>query len=188
MDDPFAEARRQYEKYLESVSHLRMDEQTLLSLPDEEVEQALCDLVLARIGFDYDREVEILTGLPPGVQAVYTTTQLENEVCNGGFNQYFWNSSGRFAPLALSGLKLIGAKSHAILLDQAIALQAMEESSMRKYREADTLESFAESYEHTGLNALDDEFYELEDLSPYRVRFIRQHPDLCVETQGDSSR
>ena len=47
---------------------------------------------------------------------------------------------------------------------------------MQKYKDRDTLEAFSESYEHTKLNQLDDEFYDLaEDLSALRIKYIRAH-------------
>jgi hypothetical protein len=49
-------------------------------------------------------------------QEVIALFWLEGDVLNGGFDQYFANSSDDLAPLALSGLKRIGAtKTHRIL-------------------------------------------------------------------------
>ena len=45
---------------------------------------------------------------------------LEAEVMNGGFDQYFWNSSGDLLPQACSGLQRLGMPITLGLVDQAI--------------------------------------------------------------------
>ena len=40
--------------------------------------------------------------------------ELESEVNNGGFQQYFYNSSGALAPHVVSALKAIGAQGTSI--------------------------------------------------------------------------
>jgi hypothetical protein len=41
-------------------------------------------------------------------------------VNNGGFDQYFFNSSGALAPVAVDALRAVGANRTAIILEQAI--------------------------------------------------------------------
>jgi hypothetical protein len=47
---------------------------------------------------------------------------LDGEVNNGGFDQYFWNSTGNDAEAALAGLKDMGATAAAALLERAMAV------------------------------------------------------------------
>jgi hypothetical protein len=47
--------------------------------------------------------------------------ELEAEVNNGGFEQYFSNSSGRLAPHAGGALRAIGAEAMAAIVDQAFS-------------------------------------------------------------------
>jgi len=47
---------------------------------------------------------------------------LEGEVMNGGFDQYFFNSTGNEAEIALAGLKAMGATAAAALLERAMAV------------------------------------------------------------------
>jgi hypothetical protein len=148
----------------------------LESMPDEEIEYAVFDTLLAAIGDDYERETEIVSAWSPGQQMLYTTIILEGEVNNGGFNQYFWNTEGKFADQALAGFRLVEAEQYAGILQRAIAVQKQEAPEMQKYKDRDTLEAFSESYEHTKLNKLDDEFYDsTEDLSALRTKYIRAH-------------
>jgi hypothetical protein len=48
--------------------------------------------------------------------------ELESEVNNGGFYQYFWNSSGALAPHSIEALKEIGADATAALAREALTL------------------------------------------------------------------
>src|SRR5207253_6180924 len=44
------------------------------------------------------------------------------EVMNGGFHQYFHNSSGDIAPFAIEGLKAVGATESLRILERALAI------------------------------------------------------------------
>jgi hypothetical protein len=48
--------------------------------------------------------------------------ELESEVNNGGFYQYFWNRTGALAPYVVDALKAIGAVATAGIAQQALAL------------------------------------------------------------------
>jgi len=153
----------------------------LQDIPDEKLEQAIVDYILTKINDKYDNESRVVRGLSTGLRAVYTTWIVEGEVNNGGFNQYFWNTRGVFADDAVAGFKLFGANAHADLMRRAIAIRKEEAAKMAKFRERGTLEAFSESYEHTKLSKLDDEYYDLTDnLGQLRIRFIRQHPEMFV--------
>jgi hypothetical protein len=153
----------------------------LEEIPDEELEVALFDHGLVMVNNSKNSEYETVMALPRGVRMVYTTWLAEAEVNNGGFNQYFWNSAGQFAHEALQDFELISATGHAALMKRAIAIAKREQATMEKYRKENTLEAFSESYKHTELNGLDDEFYDLEeDLSALRIKYIREHPQSVV--------
>ncbi|HXG65616.1 MAG TPA: DUF4375 domain-containing protein [Blastocatellia bacterium] len=173
---------RRIQGFMNRKKYPVLNEQILADIEDDELEQAIIDYVLDKIEGHYDKEYEIVTSLSEGFQAVYCTFFLEAEVDNGGFNQYFWNSSGEFATEALDGLRLIGANEHAALMEAAIKIYAKEEPLHRRFRLENTLEAFRESYKHTRLNEVDRRFYKLEALSPKRIRYIREHPE---EFRGD---
>jgi hypothetical protein len=155
-----------------------MTREELARLSDSDVEQAILDRIAAVIAADPAREGEIVRGLPLGAQMLYATSWVEAEVDNGGFQQYFWNSTGQFANEALAGFDLLGAKDHAGLMRRAIAIADAERPTREKYQAQDSAEAFSESYEHTRLGDLDEEFYDLADLSSVRVRLIRERPEL----------
>jgi Domain of unknown function (DUF4375) len=54
--------------------------------------------------------------------AFYFNQEIEREVNNGGFDQYFKNSSGRYANDTIDTLKLVGANKTAKILESAIEI------------------------------------------------------------------
>lgn len=167
------------EAYKNRRRYTSFDQQTLDAIADHDLETAILDYVGYKIGDDYENEYKTVTNLSKGFQAVYTTFWVEAEVNNGGFNQYFWNSSGQFAIEAVEGFGAIGAPKHADLMKRAVAIFIKEMPKMKQYYELDTLDSFSESYDKTDLNKLDDEFYECdENLSALRTKYIRANSHL----------
>ena len=164
------------------------DRATLASISNDDLELAIQDYVYARIGDDSANEDARLAELSPGFRAVFTTLCVEAEVRNGGFNQYFWNSEGKLADLAVEGFRHIGAPEYADLMKRAIATWRDENDVIEPFREVGTIEAFSESYEHSKLGDLDHEFYELvkvSDLSHLRIAFIRTHEHEFITTKAD---
>lgn len=58
--------------------------------------------------------------LTPAEKHLLSIRMLDSEVKNGGFAQYFFNSSGGRWPESLAGLEAAGAKQHATLLRAAL--------------------------------------------------------------------
>jgi hypothetical protein len=175
------EIKRSIREFNARTIYPSLDVETLSRIPDDKVEQAIFDYAQLKIGRQYDREVQIVRALAPGVRALYVTWLVDGEVNNGGFNQYFWNTRGELAEEAVTGFMLFGAAHHAALMQEAIQARAQEAPEMERFREDNTLESFSESYEHTKLGELDEKFYELaENLSELRLDLVRRRPDLFV--------
>ena len=65
----------------------------------------------------YGEKLDLLT---EPQKTFYFNQNLEREVNNGGFNQYFYNSSGDFAHETLISLRSIGANKTADILQQSI--------------------------------------------------------------------
>lgn len=150
--------------------------------PDSSLESALMQHVAWAIDQDYDREREIVDGLSPGLQTIYTTYLVETEVDNGGFNQYFFNSAGRLADIALAGFRTLGATEHERLMREAIAVYERMRPRLDSAREAGTMEAFSETYEGGEFEAIDRRFYDLDtDLSALRIQYIRTHLDQFVD-------
>jgi hypothetical protein len=164
------------EQYGYNPKYKQLTQTILAQEPDSSLEWAVLQHVAWAINQDYDREREIVRSLSPGLQMVYATHQVEAEVNNGGFNQYFFNSEGRLAELALSGFGKLGASDHERLMREAMAVYERVRPRLEKAREAGTAEAFSDTYEDGDFEALDEQFYELDtDLSALRIRYIRKH-------------
>jgi len=175
------EISKSIEEFENRKIYTKLDERTLQKINNDALEQAIMDYIDHKVGENYDRQYEIVTGLSKGFQAIYTTWWVEAEVNNGGFNQYFWNSSGEFAIEAIEGFKEIGAIRNAKLMEKAVTIAIKEMPEMKKFHKQGTLEAFSESYKHTKLNDLDDEFYKYEEnLSELRITYIRNNPQLFI--------
>lgn len=48
--------------------------------------------------------------VPRSVGLLYAAHFCQSEVCNGGFTQFFWNSTGVLGPEAVEGFRAIGRK------------------------------------------------------------------------------
>lgn len=73
----------------------------------------------------YGGESKYLRGLaklPVAARRLFTVHWCDSEVCNGGFHQFFSNSTGIVAPEALAGFRAIGAIQCAAILERAMSL------------------------------------------------------------------
>lgn len=157
----------------------RLDPTILASIADDEVEYAILDYVHAKINNRYDEEAAILAAMPAGIRALYVTSGVEDEVNNGGFNQYYWNSTGRFADDAVKAFEFFSARKHAELMQEANRIHAAEQAQIEKFKAQGTLQAFSDSYKVSKLGPLDERFYKLdENLSALRVAKIRSEPAL----------
>ena len=177
-------------KQLEEVKNRRkyasFDLATLRDIKDEHLEPAILDYIFARIARDPENKKQAVLALPRGFRSVYLSWLVEAEVLNGGFNQYFWNSSAEFAELTPAALTEIGSPEAAQIMRQAIATANAESATMGRFRAEGTVEAFLESYKHTKLNDLDDPFGELAaQFRALRLRYIRANENAFLAT-GDA--
>jgi hypothetical protein len=161
--------------------YLALSTDVLASIPDDKLEQAIIDFISEKAKKNGGDERKTLQNLPAGFLAVYATWVLEAEVNNGGYNQFFWNSSGEYADDAVRGFNRIGAPGLAALTAEAIEIQKKQAARTTGLKKRGTLEDFSESYQDNALNPLDDRFYKSNiDIGALRVKFIRENPKLFV--------
>ena len=102
-------------------------------------------------------------------------TELEMEVNNGGFHQYYWNSSGDHALETVDALRSLGAEHTANLLAAANAVFGGEGPSADREQRGIQLDALGGSAT-TRWFELDGAFFEYKDkLSALAARFIRDH-------------
>ena len=147
------------------------------SIPDDNLEQTIFDNIYEIIGDDYKNELKNIQGLSLGQQAFWSTWVLEGEVNNGGFNQFYFNSSGQYSKMAEVGFKTIGAEKFADLIIKSNNIYDENKKRLEEFDDG-TMESFSESYKDNPLSELDTEFYalgEMESISSLRIKYIRKH-------------
>jgi len=124
-----------------------------------------------------DKEYEIVMSWNKSRQAIYMIVQLEAEVNNGGYNQFYFNSSGQFAQALPDALKLVGATKFADLTERANNTFEKDKSKITEHQDG-TIEGFSKSYENNPLHKFDDEFYKLNEtknLQKIQVDYIRKN-------------
>jgi hypothetical protein len=152
----------------------------LASLSADEVANAIVQHVELRAAeAGEENRDSMVRSLPLGTRAIYTTWLVDVEVNNGGFNQFFYNPYGQFAGLALAGYELLGTEEYASVMRGAIATYEAERETMRPFYEADSLEAFSQSYQHTQLGESDQRYYGLGDeIYTAWAAFVHRHPEL----------
>ncbi|PUV25076.1 DMP19 family protein [Sphingobacterium sp. DR205] len=144
---------------------------------DEMLLKVVYDNLYRKLSAAYDKEYEIVMSWNKSRQAIYMIVQLEAEVNNGGYNQFYSNSSGQFAKALPEALKLVGATKFADLTERANNTFEKEKSKITEHQDG-TVEGFSKSYENNPLNKFDDEFYKLNDaknLQKIQVDYIRKN-------------
>lgn len=154
----------------------------LKNIPDDRLEMAIIDYITdIRLKGDYKQEYHIIKSLSKGMQYIYITWSLDGEVNNGGFIQYFYNSSGIFAGDLIEALHNLKAFKTEKIASEAIDVYNKEKALHDRIKKDGSMESFMSSYGESELGRLDELFYKSgEDLSRLRIKYIRENPELFV--------
>ena len=157
--------------------HRTLTELTINTTSDDDLIQIVFDNLSEKFGGNYEKEFETVASWNRSRQAIYLIWLLEAEVNNGGFNQFYFNSSGKFYPLLPSALRLVGATKFADLTEKANNTYEKEYENITSHYDG-TLEGFSKSYEDNPLNEYDKTFYALcqvENLPQLQVDYIREN-------------
>lgn len=152
------------------------------SIRDEDLVLAIMDNMWVKMDKKMGNEFNIVSSLSEGRRAIFSTYLVEGEVNNGGFNQFYFNSSGQFAEMAEEGFACIGAREFAELMGRVNATYIREYDEITKDQDG-TLEGFSKSYEDNPLSEYDDEFYRLNEsasLDTLQVKFIRENREQFI--------
>lgn len=154
---------------------------------DDELWQIIFLALVPRVSGTMDEQYEIVKSWSAGLQMLWATQLVEDEVNNGGFNQYFFNRSGQWAEEAIDGFRLIGRNDRAAVVQAAINQFFADAPKLRKFYREHTMEAFMESYKHTDLGQFDQKWYSLPDFFAERTAYIRKHPEEFVLTAEPQS-
>ncbi|HMG15984.1 MAG TPA: DMP19 family protein [Saprospiraceae bacterium] len=133
-----------------------------------EIDNYICDL--CSNGDEIDKLTE------PQKQFYYNQC-LEREINNGGFNQYFLNSSGDFAHQTVQSLRTIRANTTADILQKAIDQFPDKKVPQDKTERQEILEQIQDSADPLW-EELDQKIFSYEDdLNTLNIEYIRQFKD-----------
>lgn len=111
-------------------------------------------------------------------KAFFFICELDGEVCNGGFNEYYFNPSGANRFEVEKTLELVGAVDFLNLMKRANACYETIKPELEKFDDG-TVENFSKSYEDNPFSEFDDEYYELNrdgHLFVLMSQFVKKHP------------
>jgi len=164
------------------AGHQPLTEKFIDTAADDAVIEAVIGELSERLGSSSAEYTTVMTW-NKARRSVYVAWQLDAEVNNGGFNQFYYNPSGKFYPLVPESLRYVGA---SLLADLALrANKTYEQQLNRIKKEQDgTPDGFSKSYKDNPLNEYDDAYYKLsrkENLEKLLVDFVRTHKSAFVQ-------
>ena len=160
-----------------------LTEQIIDTTSDENLLQVVFDNLSEKQPTDYEKEYETVMSWNKPRQAIYMIWALEAEVNNGGYNQFYFNSSGQFYKHLPDALTLVGANKFANLTKRANETFEKENPKITQHQDG-TLEGFSKSYDDNPLNKFDDEFYDLyktENLQQIQIEYIKTHKTEFID-------
>lgn len=137
---------------------VKIDIDKILIIEDETTAIIELDSKLNEIS-NYGEEIEKLT---ESQKIVLFVENLEREINNGGFNQFFFNSSGDFTHETVAALKTIKAFKTADIVTKSISVWPNQDVPKDRARRQDILEQI-ESQGNPIWNECDEEFYKYQD-------------------------
>jgi len=111
----------------------------------------------------------------PGQRALYVVTLCIREVCNGGLDQFFSNSSGMYAMEVRRALRLLGADEHAAAFDKALKVFPGAHALVDEGEREALLEAIPRARRQTMFEPPEEVFSGEERIWPYFQRYIDSH-------------
>lgn len=129
------------------------------SAPDNKLSQIITDYVRSKMNKRLSNEYDILMKEPEHLRTIYIISQVEAEVNNGGFAQFYSSTAGKLGEQAEKAFEAIHASQLANLIKKANSTYKAEGITDK-------------------LKSLDEQFYSLyekEDLCELKVKYIRKN-------------
>jgi len=164
-----------------------LTEGELKETPNDALVQKVISSVLEFVGelSNGEDEYERVRQAPKSAQFFWAMRLLESEVNNGGFEQYFWNSSCTLVDIALEAYQRIGADTYVDFVQRALAIMGSEPWATRRRQFDGDWRTYKRACP-PALDELNNEFYAArrgspesggQDTSLYerKVEYIRQN-------------
>lgn len=163
---------------IDPTGDLRLDREVARGAQTEQLDDLVLEPIFAAVSKTQDPDQVNLT---KGQRVVFLVSLLHYGVTNGGFDQYFFNSSGDLAPEALQALGMIGAPMAQNLLAEAMKqFPDIHYPTSRRARMG-IMEQLPE-ITAAQWNRLDSQFYASnEDIIELVRTFIRNNPAEFVK-------
>ena len=144
-----------------------LTEADLRTVPDKKLVQKVIDSVLDFVGeiSPGEEDYEFVSQTPESAQFFWAMRLMESEVNNGGFEQYFWNSSCTLADVAMKAYQAIGAHKYVLFLRRALELAGSGSWRDRRGRFSSDWKTYKDACPR-GMDALDNEFYAADGGDP----------------------
>jgi len=154
-----------------------LTEQIIDSVSDENLLWLVMDNLQQKQPKDFKSLYQTVMLWNKSQQAIYMIWELETEVNNGGFDQFYFNSSGQFYQHLPDALRLICANKFA---------DFVQEVNNTYERENEKIEEIwaGRCDEDSPLNDFSTRFYDLykeEDLYQLQIDYIRKHKTDFIE-------
>ena len=91
------EAYKVVEERLAKSDSKKLTRNNIDTISDKNLEQVIVDNISLKVNGDSENEYFVAKELTKPQQMIFIIEQVEAEVNNGGFNQFFYNSSGKFS-------------------------------------------------------------------------------------------
>lgn len=180
------EMKKQSATSAETSKHIPIDqeltEQCIDSTSDDDLLQLIFDHLSKKLPVDYRNEYETVMSWNSSMQAIYMIWVLEAEVNNGGYWQFYYNSSGPFYTHLPEALRRVGATQFADLTERANKVFENEKTTILQDNFTD---GFTKSDEDDPLSPFDTEFfalYQSENLEQIQVEYIRNHTKEFIDS------
>ena len=137
---------------------VKIDIETILKIEDETIAITELDSMLSIIS-NHGQEIDRLT---ESQKIVLIVENLEREINNGGFNQFFFNSGGQFAHETITALRTIKAFKTADIVSKSISAWPNQKVP-KDWSERQELVDEISDQADIVWNECDKEFYKYQD-------------------------
>ena len=179
-----AQILKSNEEFVNRTIHKFLTNEIIDATADDKLLQVVFDNLSEQLPKDHRKEYDyVTTKFNSSQQAIFLCWILEGEVNNGGFNQYYTNSSDQYASLVPELLSMMKATKFAELISRANVIYETNYQKITKDQDG-TLAGFSKSYEENPLSTLDTEFYNLyleENLHQKQIDFIRMNKEDFIK-------
>jgi hypothetical protein len=131
----------------------------IAKIPDDDLSIAVMSWMQEIIGDDRNGRSDAFLDMSHPCQFVFACRTTVDELCNGGFNQLYFNDTAKLVKVAEEGFSSIGAKSLSVIMEEANAVFEKTWERLSAYDDG-TVEGLVKSYDEHVFDELDRRFYD----------------------------